>query len=196
LWRWGVEEGVTGVEVVILGGVSIRLTEPRWCRGGEGCHMGRMGLIWGMTVPSRMSKATRNRVSEAVGASDEVIAKRLEEMQGGVWSSGKRAEYGVLMREMRRREGLIDGLRLEKTAFDEYLRKRNEDDAKWRCGSTTERKASWRERANEPSRGSGAKRPAFAMKGDVANAVDYLRAENERLRARLRAGATAGGPSR
>ena len=128
-------------------------------------------------MPSRMSKATRRRVSEVMGASDEEIAKRVEEMVGGVWSVGKRAEYGVLMRETRRREGLTDGLRLEKAAFDEYLRKRNEDDAKWRCGSTTERKVFREERASDRPR------HVVALSAEAAAERD----ENRRLRARLRA---------
>jgi len=49
-----------------------------------------------------------------------------------------KAEYGALMRELRRMEGLTDGLRLEREEFDEYLRKRREEDAKWRGTGTCE----------------------------------------------------------
>lgn len=59
-------------------------------------------------------------------------------MKGGVWSEAKRAEYGAYLKELRRMEGLTDGLRLERDEFDEYLRVRREEDAKWRGRRTVE----------------------------------------------------------
>lgn len=85
-----------------------------------------------------MTVAMRRRVNELRG-DREGIRRRLSEMRGGgAWSDGKRAEYGALMRELRRMEGLTDGLRLERDEFDEYLRRRREEDAKWRGTRTVE----------------------------------------------------------
>ena len=91
-------------------------------------------------MPSKMSKWARKRVEEARGDEAKVREglKRLKS-QRGVMSAGARAEYGAYMRELRRLEGLTDGLRLERDEFDDYLRRRREEDAKWRCGGTVER---------------------------------------------------------
>lgn len=87
-----------------------------------------------------MSKWARKRVEEARG--DEAKVReglmRLKSRRGAM-SDGARAEYGAYMRELRRLEGLTDGLRLERDEFDDYLRRRREEDAKWRCGGTVER---------------------------------------------------------
>ena len=126
-------------------------------------------------MPSRMSKAGRRRMWGVNGDRGKV-EERLREMKGirGKWSAGTKAEYGALMRELRRLEGLTDGLRLEREEFDEYLRKRREEDAKWRAGGTCERK----EERRSGAVGGG----TLVLTVDQAALVD----ENRRLRAQLR----------
>ena len=139
-----------------------------------------------MVMPSRMSKAARRRMNE-VGGDKEAVRLRLEQMSrgGGKWGPAMKAEYGALMRELRRMEGLTDGLRLERDEFDEYLRKRREEDAKWRAGGACERKEGKDERVGGRAVGMSVKQ---------VNALDELR----RVRAWMRENGVEGevGPVR
>jgi len=129
-----------------------------------------------LTMPSRMSKAARRRMSE-VGGDKEAVRLRLEQMSrgGGKWGPAMKAEYGALMRELRRMEGLTDGLRLEREEFDEYLRKRREEDAKWRGTGTCERK--------DEGRGGVKSRVVVVLTEEQAKLMDEARVMRERLRA-------------
>jgi hypothetical protein len=86
-----------------------------------------------------------------------------------------KAEYGALMRELRRMEGLTDGLRLGREEFDEYLRKRREEDAKWRGTGTCERK--------DEGRGGVKRRVAVVLTEEQAKLMDEARVMRERLKA-------------
>ena len=146
-----------------------------------------MWYVVGLTVmPSRMSVWARRRL-EGVRGDKGAVEARLAEMSrgGGKWGPGMKAEYGALMRELRRMEGLTDGLRLERDEFDEYLRKRREEDAKWRAGGACERKEGKDERVGGRAVGMSVKQ---------VNALDELR----RVRAWMRENGVEGevGPVR
>jgi len=46
------------------------------------------------------------------------------------FTSSERKEYGKYMRGYRAKYGLVDGLRTDQEGFNEYLRKRREEDLK------------------------------------------------------------------
>ena len=46
------------------------------------------------------------------------------------FTKSERAAYGSYMRSYREKHGLVDGLRTDREGFNEYLRKRREEDLK------------------------------------------------------------------
>lgn len=46
------------------------------------------------------------------------------------FTKSERAAYGSYMRSYRAKHGLVDGLRTDREGFNEYLRKRREEDLK------------------------------------------------------------------
>ena len=69
---------------------------------------------------------------------------------------------------------MTDGLRLEREEFDEYLRKRREEDAKWRGTGTCERK---------DERRSGVKsRAVVVLTEEQAKLMEEARVMRRRLR--------------
>ena len=46
------------------------------------------------------------------------------------FTKSERAAYGSYMRDYRAKHGLVDGLRTDQNGFNEYLRKRREEDLK------------------------------------------------------------------